>query len=137
MGSLCSPREMKRRLETIKGIVFPSGRGSGKFPGIPNRSRRPNRKRLPPLDGLDFDDKSQRINSFYQAPIGEENFQIKHIFVQPTERKYEDFKKKEEVDVAFRPPTSDNRAVPVNARFEKKVLFNHERTQRKLSTSSK
>ena len=79
MGSLCSPREMKRRLDQIKGIVFPSDCSNGKFPGIQNRSRRPNRKRLPPLEGLDFDDRSQRINTFYQAPIGEENFQIKHI----------------------------------------------------------
>ena len=41
------------------------------------------------------------------------------------------------VEEVFRPPTSDKRAQPVNVRFERKVLYNHERTQRKLSISSK
>ena len=36
-----------------------------------------------------------------------------------------------------RAPSVDQRAKPVNSRFERKVLFNHERTQRKLSSCSK
>ena len=36
-----------------------------------------------------------------------------------------------------RVPSFDKRAEPVNPRFVRKVLFNHERTQRKLSTCSK
>ena len=36
-----------------------------------------------------------------------------------------------------RVPSSDQRAQPVNQRFARKVLFNHERTQRKLNFCSK
>ena len=44
--------------------------------------------------------------------------------------------RKSSLDV--RPPTSDMQAEKINDdRFERKVLYNHERTQRKLSTSSK
>ena len=35
-----------------------------------------------------------------------------------------------------RVPSYDRRAEPVNPRFVRKVLFNHERTQRKLSNCS-
>ena len=108
MGSLCSPREMKRRLDQIKGIVFPGECGNGKFPGITSRSRKPNRKRLPPLEGLDLDDRSMRINTFYRAPIGEENFQIKHIVLQPGPEPEPNEEVK--VEVIFRPPSSDKRA---------------------------
>lgn len=63
---------MMRRLEIIKDIAFPNERSNGKFPGL-NRSRKPNRKKLPPLE-MDLDDKNRHFNTFYQAPIGEENF---------------------------------------------------------------
>lgn len=66
---------MMRRFEIIKDIAFPKERGNGKFSGFSNRSRIPNRKRLPPLERLDLDDKhNSHFNTFYQTPIGEENF---------------------------------------------------------------
>ena len=39
--------------------------------------------------------------------------------------------------LVVRPPSFDLKAKPVNPRFVRKVLYNHERTQRKLDTSSK
>ena len=143
-----------RRLEIIKDIAFPNERSNGKFPGLNNRGRKPNRKKLPPLERMEQDDKNRHFNTFYQAPIGEENFQIKHIVLQPSEPKPEEevvelvIEKKSSQDVRpqteahhssyQRPQTSDMQAELIkDDRFERKVLFNHERTQRKLSTSSK
>ena len=98
------------------------------------RNRKHLKKTLPPLD---LDSGNKRINTFYQAPIGEENFQIKHLEVKKCEVSEET-----EPDVGMnpllmRPPSVEERVKPLNPRFERKVLYNHERTQRKITTSSK
>ena len=111
---LQSPREVMKRLEVLRGIMFSTQTGGGfgvaptvhSGPSSPRllaaaanqatpalrRSRKPRGKHLPPLSSEDYntgdcmscnlvgqqndrDERSgYRINSFYQAPIGDENF---------------------------------------------------------------
>ena len=81
-SNACSPREMQKRLEVIRGIMFPSQTISNGINYPVQRSRKRNSKRLPPLETY-FTDNSQvanlRINTFYGAPIGADNFKIKHM----------------------------------------------------------
>ena len=75
------------------------------------------------------DNCSLQINTFYQAPVGEENFQIKHLEPCVTEKVEREETPSNKV---FYPlcqvDNFQSKATPVNPRFERKVLFNHERT---------
>ena len=45
-----------------------------------------NKQRLPPLENIDDNGAAEvRMSTFYQTPIGEENFQIKHMEVKPSQ----------------------------------------------------
>ena len=98
------------------------------------RNRKHLKKTLPPLD---IDANIKRINTFYHAPIGEENFQIKHLEVKKSEVTEEEAPDESMNPILMRPPSVEERVKPLNPRFERKVLYNHERTQRKILTSSK
>ena len=77
------------------------------------------------------------MNTFYHAPIGEENFQIKHLEVKKCDAEEEKAYGVSINPALMRPPSVEERVKPLNPRFERKVLYNHERTQRKISTCSK
>jgi len=119
-----SPREMHKIFGQLRSVVFPE-----ESVGLPplRRTKKPRSKFIP--HGWTDERSGLRINSFYQAPIGEENCQIKHIYVKPTV-------KKAKVETPIRPPSVDQRAQAVSSRFVRKVLFNHERTQRELNSSA-
>jgi len=154
-----SPREALNRLALIRSIMFPTG-SDGHIPRImADQRRKTHRKnKLPPLEENMADSAATtttasgnhhnhhrhqasstnavaaRINSFYRAPIGEENFQVKHMELKPVAIVKTDESRNNQL---VRAPSVDMRAKPLNSRFERKVLFNHERTQRKLSSCSK
>lgn len=69
-----------------------------------------------------------RINTFYKAPIGEENFKVKVMAPKPSPSVKIKKHPQEAVKNLIRAPSVDQRAKPFNPRFERKVLFNHERT---------
>lgn len=102
-----SPREALNRLALIRSIMFPTG-SDGHIPRImADQRRKTHRKKLPPLDenmtestpvanttsgnqhhhrhhqASSTNAVAARINSFYRAPIGEENFQVKHMELKP------------------------------------------------------
>ena len=86
MNSLQTPKAMLDRLAQLRGIMFPNDCSPWEASRAnPNnkRGRRPFRKRLPPLEeegtGHNQEREGTRINTFYQAPIGEENFHVKHL----------------------------------------------------------
>ena len=96
------------------------------------RSRRLNSKRLPPLDDIENGEHSgYRINSFYQAPIGDENISVKYMQLKQAPEKRKGTVEPQERVIQQRPPSFDLKAKTLNPRFVRKVLHNHDRTQKK------
>ena len=138
-SSVKSPKTMLRRLELIKGIMFPGEMTNSQRMSMSAQrwgNRRLNKQRLPPLEDNDYNPTEVRMSTFYQQPIGEENFQIRHMDVEPSK-----IPVSSSVDdrLVLKTPSANqvSRAQPLDRRFVRKVLFNHERTQRKLDSSSK
>ena len=78
------------------------------------------------------------MNTFYQAPVGRENWSIKHI---ETRHKRPAFKKsltmKNPNQLYSRLPRIKPKVIDVNPRHASKVLCNHYRTQDRLCDSSR
>ena len=84
-NSISTPKAMLDRLTQLRGIMFPNecSPWEANRASLGKRGTKPFRKRLPPLEddcnGCDDGHGTVRMNTFYQAPVGEENFQIRHL----------------------------------------------------------
>ena len=82
-----------------------------------------------------------RINKFYKAPIGDENWAIKHIKLRSsstmgtTQRQQEEQKRR--LSLMNRLPVMKPLVKPANPRYVTKVMRNHYRTQDLLADSSR
>lgn len=128
---------MYKKLNFLKGMMFPAENEPGFNGGLPplRRSLKPRAKRFARLEDGAFDSDVEptevtRINSFYKAPIGEENFSIKHIKLRKLQRTEGNEERQNRDDV--KRLMFEERVKPENSRFVTNVLSNHDRTQHEI-----